>query len=170
MYELREYCAAIFAEHSGKLLRYLRRLGGGANSEDILQEVFIRFIREVQHDRIQKGSELRWLYRASRNLAIDYYRKDRKNTPWTDDRIAATGEGEGKIVLGSELVSRMFDVARKCGPDYETLLHLILETRESQSSMAAILKCSERTVRRRTETLFGALERGLPDWRDYLET
>ena len=88
-------------------MRYLRRLGGGANSEDILQEVFIRFIREVQHDRIQKGSELRWLYRASRNLAIDYYRKDRKNTPWTDDRIAATGEGEGKIVLGSELANLM---------------------------------------------------------------
>ncbi len=167
MGDVREYCSEVYREQSGKLLRYLRRLGAGANAEDILQEVFVRFIGEASRDRIQKGSELRWLYRASRNLAIDYYRKNRKTGPLLDERAVHDPRKEDHV-FREELLERMFTIARRCGDDYETLLHLILETKESQTSMAVILDRSERTVRRMTEKLFGLLEYELSDWRDYL--
>lgn len=154
--------------HSGKLLRFIRRVGGGNQSEDILQDVFIRFIREAQDNRIRPGIELPWLYRAARNLTIDYFRKSRRNVSLGESDFQAIGRSTEEILFQGEILNEMFAVAAKCGQDYVTLLHLLTETRVGQAQMAEAVGKSERTVRRMIEKLFSAMEFDLKDWKDHL--
>ncbi|MCE9597220.1 MAG: sigma-70 family RNA polymerase sigma factor [Spirochaetia bacterium] len=168
MSALKEYCSGIFQQHSGKLLRFIRRVGGGNQSEDILQDVFIRFIREANEGRIRPGGELPWLYRAARNLTIDYFRKSRRNISLGDSDFQANGTPTDETLFREEILHRMFAVAAECGQDYVTLLHLMTETRVGQAHMAKAVGKSERTVRRMIEKLFTALEFDLKDWKDLL--
>ncbi len=70
---------AAFVEHEAKLLRYVHHLlgGRGPDSEDIVQEAFLRLHTQV-HIK-QKGSEIKdvcvWLFRVAHNLAMDTGRK-----------------------------------------------------------------------------------------------
>ncbi|HHG84744.1 MAG TPA: sigma-70 family RNA polymerase sigma factor [Bacteroidetes bacterium] len=51
-----------------------------ALAEDIFQESMIKIIRLINADKYdEKGKFVSWAVRIARNLAIDYYRKDRRS-------------------------------------------------------------------------------------------
>jgi len=114
--------------------------------------------------------ELPWLYRASRNLTIDFFRKGRRNVSLGEQDFGAHSMPSAEEGLfHEELMERMFRVAASCGSQYETLLHLLTETRIGQTEMVKILGKSERTVRRMMEKLFNSLEAELKDWRAFID-
>jgi RNA polymerase sigma factor (sigma-70 family) len=163
----REYCSEQFNLHSGRLLRFLRRLGGGANSEDLLQELFVRFIRQTEISDL-RGRELPWLYRVARNLVIDTLRKSNRELPLGNTEVTAqTSEDAG--IFRAQILAKMFEVADRMGERYSLLLHLLAETKLSQSEMAAILGISTRSIRRMTEQLNGTLSDKLKDWREFID-
>lgn len=66
----------IFNKYRRKLLAFVRDRVPDDDAEDILQDVFLRFIQTETDSSILQISG--WLYQAARNRIIDYYRKQRE--------------------------------------------------------------------------------------------
>ena len=82
---------AIVDEYSVRLYGFLRRITNGrGDTEDLVQEVFVRVVRTIdayQHD----GRFEAWLFRIARNLACDTFRRQRR-TPGI-----ASLDGDGSL-------------------------------------------------------------------------
>lgn len=66
---------ALFRAHSPWLLRSLRRKFGREVADDLLQETYLRVVRQAQPAEIQ--SPKAFLLQVARNLFIDGYKRDR---------------------------------------------------------------------------------------------
>jgi RNA polymerase sigma-70 factor (ECF subfamily) len=66
----------IFNEYRPKILRYLVRLVGQAEAEDLTQEVFLRVNRGLAGFRAEAKVST-WLYRIATNAAVDLQRRKR---------------------------------------------------------------------------------------------
>ncbi len=63
-----------YAEHSGEVLRLLRRKLGRDRAEDAFQETFLRALRA--YDRLKHGEHLRaWVLTIATRVTIDTYRR-----------------------------------------------------------------------------------------------
>ena len=71
--------ATVFERYRRQLLAFIsRRVGPETDSEDILQEVFLRF---VQTDAVNPISQVAaWLFRVARNRIVDTGRKQREQS------------------------------------------------------------------------------------------
>jgi RNA polymerase sigma-70 factor (ECF subfamily) len=86
-------CIALAWEsHGTELRRFLRnRAGNDAVADDLLQELFLRALR--QPDGLCGVDNPRaWLFQAARNLLIDRLRLAREDVPLPDDLAADPGE------------------------------------------------------------------------------
>lgn len=69
--------AAVFERYRRQLLAFVsRRAGPGTDSEDIVQEVFLRFVQADAADPVVQVAA--WLFRTARNRLIDKGRKRRE--------------------------------------------------------------------------------------------
>lgn len=69
-----ELARALYAEHAGALLSYVRRMLGGDRqlAEDIVQETLVRAWRHA--DQLSVANARPWLFTTARHLVIDEYR------------------------------------------------------------------------------------------------
>jgi RNA polymerase sigma-70 factor (ECF subfamily) len=80
----------VFEEHRNELLRYLRAHGAGDAAEDVLQELWLKFVASPGGP---VASPRHYLYRAATNLMIDRRRAEvqaeRREAEWSDalDRL-----------------------------------------------------------------------------------
>ena len=63
----------IYAEHHARILRYLTRMVGAQDAEDLAQEVFIRAAKAYEDFRHEAKIET-WLYRIATHVAVDRLR------------------------------------------------------------------------------------------------
>ena len=63
----------IYAEHHIRILRYLTRMVGVQDAEDLAQEVFIRAAKAYEDFRHEAKIET-WLYRIATHVAVDRLR------------------------------------------------------------------------------------------------
>lgn len=81
---------SLFAEYSGRLLRYLRRATGEREAaRDLSQEVFLRVSRTAI-PTVPQNQQAGWLFKIARNVASDYHRQ-RRRRPETDLGSAPEG-------------------------------------------------------------------------------
>jgi RNA polymerase sigma-70 factor, ECF subfamily len=120
---IEEFVVGLYAELRPGLLGYLRQIvGSTGEAEDIVQMAFIRLF-----DQLQKGSTVEdwrsWMYKVSRNLAIDYLRhQDRGEaaaTEWMAERerseAGATVEDQmGRREQVKILLSELNERERHC--------------------------------------------------------
>ncbi len=80
-----------------------RMLGNKAQSEDVLQEVFLRVIRNVQRYEM-KGKFKSWLFTIANHLAISELRHSSKRKSLSLDQGISTDEGEVRLgdMVGDE--------------------------------------------------------------------
>jgi len=159
--EQEEYIGRVYSEHSGPIRSFLVRMAGEKAADDILQDVFERFIRESLSGRILKGRELPWLYSVARNRAIDHFRKSQHEESMdTLDRLAA------KEVRSDDLLRTIHTIAMEMDPSgqYALLVELLTRRELNQKEIAVILQCSERTVRRMNGKLFTYLKKRLKEF------
>lgn len=74
----------LLARYEGPLLRYVARLTGDLDrARDIVQDAFVRLVREREHGRPARepNHTAEWLYAVCRNRAIDVHRKERRMKP-----------------------------------------------------------------------------------------
>lgn len=75
-------------KHETELRRFLRhRAGGDAEAEDLLQEVFLRALRQA-NGLCGVDNRRAWLFTTARNLLIDRLRLAKDQVPLPDDLAA----------------------------------------------------------------------------------
>ncbi|MDG9675860.1 sigma-70 family RNA polymerase sigma factor [Micromonospora sp. DH14] len=116
--------AALYTEHAGPLLKFLRRLTKGerTSAEDFLQETMIRAWRNLETVPTESVSQRRWLFTVARRIAIDAMRMRhaRPNETSLHDytNISATDD-TSEIVLAADALRQ---AARDLSPAHRAVL------------------------------------------------
>lgn len=101
--------AAAWQAHEGELLGYLRhRLGDPDAANDVLQDVFVKALRQGQ-GFCSLDNPRAWLFQVARNAMVDRARTTRPQEPLTDelaDSLPDTREAEAPVDALSECLAR----------------------------------------------------------------
>lgn len=119
--------ASLFAAHHHRLLRYLcRAVGDAETARDLTQDVFVR----VSRTAIPADGDLTaWLFRIARNLALDHHRSRRRHPeplPLVDDATRAPSQDVNLAVNAAlaalpELDRDVFLLREVAGLSYEEI-------------------------------------------------
>lgn len=128
-----------------ELLSYLRRLGAGDEADDLVQETFLRSIRQPP-----AGEPRAWLYGIARNLFRDRLRLVRRDGRARESGTLVTPADPGDPAIDAEkqdllaVASRIID---SLSPRQKTAVVLRLRQHLSYDEVGAVLGCSAATAR-----------------------
>lgn len=175
----------LLARYEKPIWSFLRRFVRDAEAaEDLLQEVFLRVVRDAQESGPAWKGEAKfstWLYTIARNLCIDRARRtavrgsasidgstgtDEENTATLHERIAAPGPSTDAVVAGRE-AARRIDRAVAELPDDQREVFLMREVMELPfAEIASVVGVSEPTVKSRMRYALEKLRAALADLGD----
>jgi len=134
-----------------------RFTGSDAEAQDLTQEVFLRVFRSLKSFRAGEGSFVVWLYRVTRNLLIDHYRRTRleRASESLEDQLAVLEERSGPasrtegMLAGREASELLQGALARLSPELrETVILRDLEGMEYRE-IAQVLRVPEGTVKSR---------------------
>jgi RNA polymerase sigma-70 factor (ECF subfamily) len=175
----------LLARHEKPIWSFLRRfVRDVAAAEDLLQEVFLRVVRDAQGSGagFQGNAKFStWLYTIARNLCIDRARRTAVRGSATLDgpsnaeaeapaslheRLAAPGPATDAVVAGREAAQRI-DRAVAELPDDQREVFLMREVMEMPfAEIASVVGVSEPTVKSRMRYALEKLRAALADLGD----
>ena len=177
----------LLARYEKPIWSFLRRFVRDAEAaEDLLQEVFLRVVRDAQESGAAWKGDAKfstWLYTIARNLCIDRARRAavRGGSPSIDgtphgdgdaetatlhERIAAPGPSTDAVVAGREAAARI-DRAVAALPDDQREVFLMREVMELPfAEIASLVGVSEPTVKSRMRYALEKLRAALADLGD----
>ena len=177
----------LLARYEKPIWSFLRRFVRDAEAaEDLLQEVFLRVVRDAQESGPAWKGEAKfstWLYTIARNLCIDRARRTavRGSAPSIDgaangdadaetatlhERIAAPGPSTDAVVAGREAALRI-DRAVAELPDDQREVFVMREVMELPfAEIASMVGVSEPTVKSRMRYALEKLRAALADLGD----
>ena len=175
----------LLARYEKPIWSFLRRFVRDAEAaEDLLQEVFLRVVRDAQESGPAWKGEAKfstWLYTIARNLCIDRARRTavrgslapsidgapdadgKAETAALHERIAAPGPSTDAVVAGRE-AARRIDRAVAELPDDQREVFLMREVMELPfAEIASLVGVSEPTVKSRMRYALEKLRAALAD-------
>ena len=163
----------IYKEFYPKIVRYISRLTGQHDSEDITQEVFVKVSRYL-YSYNGKSKLNTWLYRIATNTAIDRLRSSSNkwssesvsldNAPELDDRNAWLGDKKppsDQTVIRKEMRECVKEFVDKLPPDFKTVIMLRELEGFKNQEIADILQISLATVKIRLHRARAMLKKKL---------
>lgn len=130
--------AEIFEKHRRQLLAFIRNRTSGEEAEDVLQDVFLRF---VEADRVSPITQVAsWLFQTARNKLIDNSRKHK------EEPMPEMAEGHESDVMFKKIGDLM--TSDDDSPEKEQLRNVVWE--ELEDALAA-LPDEQRSVFEQTE-------------------
>ncbi|MBA4336401.1 RNA polymerase sigma factor SigW [bacterium] len=147
--------ALLVERYEQRLLRYIKRLTGRDNnqSEDILQEVFIKIYRNLNDfDTNLKFSS--WAYRITHNEAINHARKIKETIPLeTDDKetanlinILKSDTNIPEEISQKELAEKVQKIIEKLPKKYRDVIILYYLEDKDYQEISDILKKPTSTI------------------------
>ena len=115
----------VYASFYARILRYLARLVGPDEAEDVSQEVFIKISRSLGDFRGEALSS--WVYRIATNAATDRMRRTVARPSITEDDDVAlpdTADSAEQQVIRSEMSECVRDLTNELPDSYRTVLVL----------------------------------------------
>jgi RNA polymerase sigma-70 factor (ECF subfamily) len=172
----------LLARHEKPVWNFLRRFSRDAEAaEDLLQEVFLRVVKDAQETAAVWKGEAKfstWLYTIARNLCIDRSRRaahrqaasldssgspEAESTETLHDRIASS-DAPADAVLADRQAARRIDRAVAELPDDQREVFLMREVMEMPfAEIAAVVGASEPTVKSRMRYALEKLRAALAD-------
>jgi RNA polymerase sigma-70 factor (ECF subfamily) len=144
----------IYADYQPRILRYLARLAGEAEAEDLVQEVFIKVDRGLKTFRGESQLST-WLYRIATNTAIDKFRsasyQHEADLGWldiseeTEIRDAWSGQESLSVerqVMRKERYECYVDFMKRLPPNYRAVVVLSELEELNNNEIAEILGLS----------------------------
>jgi RNA polymerase sigma factor (sigma-70 family) len=148
----------LFARHHGRIFGYLSRwLGDPSAAEDIVQETFLRVLRQSAkapaHDDL-----LPWLLKIARNLVIDRYRRERGDLVVDDfEQLCDPGPIPLEQLTAVENERRLADALTAIAPAHREILLLRAVDDLDYRDIALLLGCTEGAARVRAHRATAAL-------------
>ncbi|WP_251555236.1 RNA polymerase sigma factor SigX [Neobacillus muris] len=140
-------------------------------AEDLVQEVYIRVFKS--YDRFEgKSSEKTWLFSIARNVAIDFFRKQKgwkerilEKFDWSDNQVKDDHPIPEEITVQREEVQWVYKCLENCTVDQRAVIILryihdlsIAETAQAlgwtESKVKTTQHRSLKVLKRQMETLF----------------
>ena len=151
----KEVYRELFSRYQKKLYAYISHLVGSMEeSEDILQNVFIKTYNSIEHfDQSRKFSS--WIYRIAHNEAVNYLKRKSKRytVSWEDittskDKLDTSSSEEvpEEKMMHKEVTKEIDDALDKIPPKYKYVLHLRYFDEMSYEEISALLKKPVNTV------------------------
>ena len=112
----------VWHEFHAQLRRYIQaRIGNRADSEDVLQEVFLRVHRRL--DSLRAEENLRaWVFRVARNAVIDHLRRRRPDSP--GEAVEAPSRSDVHEQNGHDLTACLDPLMEQLPKSYRRALQL----------------------------------------------
>lgn len=169
----------IYEEYYQKIVRYLSRIVGESDAEDLAQEVFEKISRSL--DRFQGKSKLStWIYRIASNTAIDKLRSSSKKYPikptdpevldhsedrnvWSDSKVTTTDQ----MLIREEMSDCVREFIDELPPDYNVVLVLKEYEDLTNSEIGDILHISTDNVKIRLHRARARLRKDLNSGCDF---
>ena len=135
-----------------------RMIGDSDEAQDLAQEVFVRAYRAIQAPRFQlkKAALSTWLFQVARNAAIDHLRKRTRKPflsselfPGQRDALPAGTPQPDEQMATNELQTRIEKALMQLSEDQRTALTLSVYHQQTHEQIAAVLKCSTKSVESR---------------------
>lgn len=141
------------------VLAYVYRMIGDADeAQDLAQEVFVRAYRAIQTPRfcLKQASLSSWLFQIARNASIDHHRKRTRKPflsieqfPGQRDTTPAADVPPAEQVVANELQERIEKALLRLPENQRTALTLSVYHQQTHEQIAAVLKCSTKSVESR---------------------
>ncbi len=74
--EKKRWVRELFLKYEGRLLRYVMKFTSHEKASEIVQESFLKLMKVDDPNKLS-GKELAWLFRVSRNRALDRLKKEK---------------------------------------------------------------------------------------------
>lgn len=123
--------AGLVDRYGARLWNYLRRRAGAPEADDLLQEVFLRVVKESRKLARRRSIEA-WLFTVARNLVLDRGKTVRNWRSLDGMDIAGAGPGDGPLArswpegaLEASLLSERVERAIAALPDHEKEVFLL---------------------------------------------
>lgn len=157
----RDQISNIYRQFSAELYRYLYKLTRNTDaSEDLLQEVFEKFIAYSAEKEIQEEKYRAFLYKTAHNLSINYLIKQNRDHPGDLDDMQESLKTEDvhldRLVL-DDLNRAIYRVLETVDPESRSIFILHKEDGMHYDDIAETLSLSARTVRRRIKSVLDIL-------------
>jgi RNA polymerase sigma-70 factor, ECF subfamily len=139
-------------------------LGDRSSAEELVQEVFLKVWRSSHTFDSSRGSFSTWLYRVTRNLASDSYRKrTRRVTPVSDKDSFISGTRDSSPGPQSWLSWRISRALEELDAPHREVIELAYYQGLSQREISQRTGVALGTVKTRTTSAMKRLREGLAD-------
>jgi RNA polymerase sigma-70 factor (ECF subfamily) len=147
----RDAFLSIYQRHHEGIFRFARAMtGSAASAEDVAQEVFLLFLRELQRFDPARGSLATYLFAIARNVSRHRLRKERRfvSLDRPEDR-ASPGADPVASMVASETVARVRLFIRALPSRYREVLILCDLQGLTYEETARVLNAPVGTIRSR---------------------
>ena len=126
----REYDAQALAEiydrYAESIYRYAYRYVGDANlAEDLTSEVFLKLLQVLGTSRAPREQLQGWLYRVARNLAVDWFRQQAKEIPYSlNEELTPGGDSPVTRLEEQQLHQDLREAISKLTPSQQQVIVL----------------------------------------------
>jgi RNA polymerase sigma-70 factor (ECF subfamily) len=155
----------IYKLHSLEIYRYLYKLSGNTHAaEDLLQEVFEKFIAYTAEKEIQEEKFRSFLYKTAHNLCINYLIRQNRTHPGSIDDMEDTLKTEDphhERMIMDELNQKIYKILEKVEPESCSIFIMHKENGMNYDEIARHLSVSARTVRRRIKSVIDIIYKEL---------
>jgi RNA polymerase sigma factor (sigma-70 family) len=160
----KEQIISFYSLFSKELLKYLYKLTGDSSvSEDLLHDSFENLIEYSVKTEIDESTVRAFLYRTAHNVAINYLKKKNKKDfiriDDTMDFASKVNDTDNVVsrIADNELNNRIYIILNNIDPVDRSIFVMHKELGKNYDEIAADLKMSARTVRRRSKKTIQAI-------------
>jgi RNA polymerase sigma-70 factor (ECF subfamily) len=133
-----------FAEQRAPLVRYAAKLlGEPARAEDVVQDTFLRFLRQPVDE--VRGHAVEWLFTVCRHRALDILRKDGRMKRFEEGQEDGMTSGEprpGAMLEAAETRERLLVLIERLPPAQQEIVRLKFQNGFSYQEIARITEKS----------------------------
>ncbi len=143
----REAFEELFEHYQPRLKYYVRRLDSSGETDDILQDIWIKVFRKI--GKLKENSSFPvWLYRIARNEVFGRYRQNDKFVEFPQENEHPEYNDDNHE-FSAEDAEKLHKALNKIQPFHREVLTLSFIEQMSYQQIAEVIGCSTGTVRSR---------------------
>lgn len=143
----REAFEELFALYQPRLKYYVRRLNLNSETDDILQDIWIKVFRKIRKLK-ENNSFPTWLYRIARNEVFGRFRNDEKFVELPEEKEIPEYI-DNNHEFSAEDAEHLHTALNKIQPYHREVLTLSFIEQMTYEQIAEIIGCNKGTVRSR---------------------
>ena len=143
----REAFEELFEHYQPRLKYYIRRLDTSGETDDILQDIWIKVFRKIRKLKDNSSFPI-WLYRIARNEVFGRFRQNEKFSELPDEQELAEYVDDNHE-FSAEDAEHLHNALNKIQPYHREVLTLSFIEQMTYEQIGQVIGCSIGTVRSR---------------------